>query len=189
MFIVHSEYLFIYIYLHGAYIPNDWTDKLLCNSIQIIILSFDRSFFFYMTMIKSKLNSQISDRQSEETSKLADMLPDDDFCESNDRDKEEICDQENGVEDIRNIKCKTSFSVDDILSPSKFNGQVTNFAPEYFMRWQPWLMQEALRHNCTFPDLALSFYKPFLNSYKDGKRFVKQPKVCVALDIKYLFLK
>lgn len=68
---------------------------------------------------------------------------------------------------------KTAFSVDDILNPSKFTGQIgpgmVNFGSEYFMqRWQPWLMQEALRQNCTFPDLALTFYKPFLASQKDG---------------------
>lgn len=68
-----------------------------------------------------------------------------------------------------NSVSKTSFSVDDILSPSKFTGQVTSFTPEYFMRWQPWLMQEALRQNCAFSDLTLSFYKPFLANHKNGK--------------------
>lgn len=69
-------------------------------------------------------------------------------------------------------KCRTSFSVDDILSPSKFNGQVSTLTPEYFMRWQPWLMQEALRQNCPFPDLALSFYKPFFINHKDANEQV-----------------
>lgn len=77
---------------------------------------------------------------------------------------------------------KTSFSVDDILSPSKFNGQLHNIAPEYFMQWQPWLMHEMLRHhhhhqqqqqhhhNATFSNVTLSIYKPFLaNHLKDGK--------------------
>lgn len=117
----------------------------------------------------SKCKASQSARQSDDTCKLMDMSGDDEPCGKIERDKEDLCDQENGTEDIRSGKCKTSFSVDDILSPSKFNGQVTNFAPEYFMRWQPWLMQEALRQNCTFPDLALSFYKPFLTSPKNGE--------------------
>lgn len=64
-------------------------------------------------------------------------------------------------------KTKTPFSVEDILNPTKFTGQMATFNPEYFLRWQPWLMQEALRQNGMFPDLTLSFYKPFLA--KDGK--------------------
>ncbi|KAI2797841.1 DNA binding [Blomia tropicalis] len=82
---------------------------------------------------------------------------------------------------------KTAFSVDDILNPSKFTGHIgpgmVNFGSEYFMqRWQPWLMQEALRQNCTFPDLALTFYKPFLASQKDGPR-QDPPMVITKSDI------
>lgn len=74
---------------------------------------------------------------------------------------------------------KTSFSVDDILSPSKFTGQLHNITPEYFMQWQPWLMHEMLRHHhhqhhqnaaSAFSNVTLSIYKPFLSNHlKDGK--------------------
>lgn len=63
---------------------------------------------------------------------------------------------------------KTSFSVEDILSPSKFTGQISNFSPECFIRWQPWLVQEALRQSCNFPDLTLSLCKPMMVTQSEG---------------------
>lgn len=60
---------------------------------------------------------------------------------------------------------KTSFLVDDILSPSKFNGPLANaLGAECFMQWQPWLVREAMRQNCPFSNLTFSLYKPFLSN-------------------------
>lgn len=111
--------------------------------------------------------SESSSRTSSPSEKMANSTTTETVLgdkESSEQNKDNSVHQEN---ESRN-KCKTSFSVDDILSPSKFNGQMSTLTPEYFMRWQPWLMQEALRQNCPFPDLALSFYKPFFMSQKDG---------------------
>lgn len=117
----------------------------------------------------SQCKSTSSASPPEEMTNSIDVVSgDDESCEMRDLTRADDEDTRVGNESARKCK-KTSFSVDDILSPSKFNGQVPSLAPEYFMRWQPWLMQEALRQNCPFPDLALSFYKPFLVGPKDGK--------------------
>lgn len=102
----------------------------------------------------TKIETASGDKESTEQKKLL-------------QSKDDSAHSENEARNSSN-KCRTSFSVDDILSPSKFNGQMSSLTPEYFMRWQPWLMQEALRQNCPFPDLALSFYKPFFMNPKDG---------------------
>ena len=124
----------------------------------------------------SKNKSASSVTQEEEMANSMDVASgDDESCELRAEPQRDKDGNNNRSEkETHNSKCKTSFSVDDILSPSKFNGQMTSLAPEYFMRWQPWLMQEALRQNCPFPDLALSFYKPFLVNSKDGKL----PQMC-----------
>lgn len=95
---------------------------------------------------------------------------DDDVCDNTTTSTNDGIDSKcDGNTDTSQQKSKTSFSVEDILSPTKFNRQITSFNPECFIHWQPWLMQEALRQNSMFTDLTLSFYKPFLASPKDGK--------------------
>jgi len=71
---------------------------------------------------------------------------------------------------IHTSNSRTSFTVDDILNPSKFTGSVPN-SNRLITRWQPWIMQEAIRRStsCSLPvDFHLSNYRNFDDNI-DGK--------------------
>jgi hypothetical protein len=64
---------------------------------------------------------------------------------------------------IHTSNSRTSFTVDDILNPSKFTGSIPT-SNRLIRSWQPWIMQEAIRRStsCSLPvDFHLSNYRNF----------------------------
>lgn len=72
------------------------------------------------------------------------------------------------------LSSKTSFLVDDILNPTKFNGNTpADLASEKNTSahsWQPWLIQEAFRRStCLLPPDIHPNYRDYEDRFRDGK--------------------